>query len=442
MLQRPKMFKRTMSDRGHPLASRLGTGFVALALAFTMVDAMAQGIPGLVISGPAPGPPPPQPQAAAPQATAKPKPKPKPKAVVPASVGSPEPAGGQAIVMLVNDEPITAYEIEQRARFMSLSSNIGSQVQDSFKRLITQKSTEERLRAILEETIKANQGKTREQIIAIFEQRKLEFAKGLQQQALSNVRSGEIPKHRKAAREELIEEKLKVQEAKRLGMTITDEEGDRIFAGIAERNKQTPQQFVLQLKGMGVDASTMKARFVAAVAWREVVRRRYQGLININQRDIDRLAVKADGSATDTQELQIQRVVLALPSQLDQASHVRRMAEADGIRRKFAGCKSTQTALKDVANAKFEDLKYIRPSTVAEPTRTFLQGAKDGEMLPPQTTGLGLEVYVVCGRRALTPSEDTQNKARDELQSQELERRARRDLRDLRDRAVIDQRAS
>ncbi|MFM2423042.1 MAG: hypothetical protein RL291_1572, partial [Pseudomonadota bacterium] len=93
-----------------------------------------------------------------------------------------------------------------------------------------------------------------------------------------------------------------------------------------------------------------------------------------------------------------------------------------------------------VANARFEDLKYVRPSTVSEPTRTFLQGAKDGEMLPPQTGAGGLEIYVVCGRRPIAVSEEKQNQVRDELQSQELERRARRDLRDLRDRAHIEER--
>jgi hypothetical protein len=62
-------------------------------------------------------------------------------------------AGGQSIVALVNDEPVTAYEIEQRARFLSLSSNIGDKVKENFKRLAEQESTNQQLRAIMQQVI-------------------------------------------------------------------------------------------------------------------------------------------------------------------------------------------------------------------------------------------------------------------------------------------------
>ena len=47
----------------------------------------------------------------------------------------------------------------------------------------------------------------------MFEARKKEFAMGLQKQALDGARAGALPKLRKDAQEELIEEKLKLQEA-------------------------------------------------------------------------------------------------------------------------------------------------------------------------------------------------------------------------------------
>src|SRR5262245_43781313 len=58
-------------------------------------------------------------------------------------------AGGQSIVALVNDEPVTAYEVEQRARFLSLSSNISEKVKENFKRLAQQDSTNQQLRALM-----------------------------------------------------------------------------------------------------------------------------------------------------------------------------------------------------------------------------------------------------------------------------------------------------
>ena len=97
-----------------------------------------------------------------------------------------------------------------------------------------------------------------------------------------------LPKLKKEAQEELIEERLKLQEAKRLGVEITDDEVKRVIKGLAERNKMTEEQFVQNLKGCGVDISTLRERFRAQFAWREVVRRRGQMLDLHHQRDVDR----------------------------------------------------------------------------------------------------------------------------------------------------------
>ena len=45
------------------------------------------------------------------------------------------------------------------------------------------------MRAILEETVKANPGKTREQVIAAFEERKKAFVQSLQRQAVEGARA-------------------------------------------------------------------------------------------------------------------------------------------------------------------------------------------------------------------------------------------------------------
>jgi len=62
----------------------------------------------------------------------------------------------QAIVALVNDDPITGYEIQQRARFLSISANVSDRARDAFKRLIQAESTNQQVRAILEQVIRNN----------------------------------------------------------------------------------------------------------------------------------------------------------------------------------------------------------------------------------------------------------------------------------------------
>ena len=344
--------------------------------------------------------------------------------------------------MLVNDDAVTSREIEQRIRFLGASSNIGQKAQEIFKSLATSEATNKRFRAMAEQVIQQNQNKPKEQVMALIEQRKQELGASLQRQAVEQARGAEMPKHRKDAIEEIIEEKLKLQEAKKEGIEVNDDEANRVIKGIAERNKQTEAQFIQGLKSSGVDISTMRNRFKASFAWREVIRRKYGAQVQVNEKEIERAiaALPAGKGQTDTQELQVQRILFALPGKLDQAAMARALADADGLRRKFNGCKAMETLVKDQASAKYEAAKFVRPSTVTEPARSMMLGAKDGEMLPPQTAADGVELVAVCSRRALQIDEQQKQQTTQELQSKKFEELANRRLRELRQEAQIEQR--
>ena len=445
-----------------PLRRAIAVGSIAtLALVAWQQPPRAQSIPGLVVTttpppqpgaGPPPGmmPPPgvmprpvqPAPQAAAPPAPEKVKPKPKPTAKRQASAAPvvvDDSAGNSlGIVALVNDEPITAYEVQELTKFLLLSVNFTDRAKANMKAIAENPKTNERLQAILQETIKANPGKSREQIIAAFEERKKQFVVSLQQQAIAGAKSSFVPGLRKKALEELIEDRLKMQEAKKLNIVVPDDEVDKAFKGLAERNQMTPDQFAAHIKTQGADARTMKARFKSTFTWREVVKRRYGHQISVSSREVDRIAAAAGGKAEELTELQLQRITLGTAGQPDQTAIARQYAEAQAMQQRFAGCKTTQAIAKGRANARFEDLGYRKAASIAEPTRTLLLAARDGEMLPPTLTASGAELYAVCARRVAKVDETKRAQAENELQMREFERLATRHLADLRKDALIE----
>lgn len=356
--------------------------------------------------------------------------------------GAPSRSGsaGQAIIALINDEPITAYEVEQRQRFMGLSANIGSQVQERFKAILKAPQTTERLKAILAETIEANRGKTKDQIIAIFEEKKKQYALSLQKQAMEGARSAVLPGLKKQAAEELIDERLKLQEAKRLNLVASDDDAERLIKSIAERNKMTIPQFEAHLKGQGVDISTMRGRFKATLSWNEVIRRKFGHQISITERDVERVVASTATGGDDGVELKVQRITLAIPAQLDQKLVAQRLQEADKVRGKFGGCKTAATLTQGISDATFEDLGTQKPSAIPEPTRSLLLNARDGEMLPPSVGQGGVELWLVCGRTVLKADEQKRTQAQEELRQKEFELLAKRHLKDLRQDAHIEYR--
>ncbi|MGD9668241.1 MAG: peptidylprolyl isomerase [Hyphomicrobiaceae bacterium] len=357
-----------------------------------------------------------------------------------------------AIVVLVNDEPITAYEVEQRGRMLALSANIGDYIRSNAKsrweKLVKNPKINDEFRAY---ATKRNP-KSREELQKIQQ----EFIKGKQkammEQLQSEARAQAARGTEKQAIKELVEERLKLQEAKRNNVVATDDEVNKIISGIAQRNKMTIDQFAKHMAGSGVDIATMRQRFRAMVSWNAVVRRRFGYQIAVTERDVDRFVDPAfaggddDDSASNVQ-LKVQRVTLAVPSNLDQRIVAEKLAQADQLRRKFAGCKST-AKLASSFGGKFEDLGVRQPGSIAEPTRTLLLNAKSGEMIPPNVGPDGVELWAVCERKEIAADKaapgaggDTGSSAKEERRRKELDILARKHLKDLRQDATIDCRA-
>ena len=447
--------ERRIIDRASGAVSWLLAGSVVLSAGVALAQGGQQTptIPGLVVTttpqqvvpvaprgeaAPAPAPP------KAPAKRALPKAPPTRQASTDTGDGDRAARGGsrrQGIIVLVNDEPITGYEVDQRATLLALSANLGEKAQAAFKRLAQDPNINNKLRAILEETIKANQGKSREQILAIFEERKKTFVMGMQRSAVESARSSVLPGLREKALNEIIDERLKVQEGKRLTIVVTPADVDKAFKEMAERNKTTEDKFMEQLKAQGIHPDTMKARTRAAMVWRDVIRRKFGNQISITDREIDNFVQQSptEGGAAKV-EMQLHRITLAVPGKIDQAALARRLGEAERLRGRFGGCKTTQDLAKSLPDAKFESLVNQAATAVSEPTRSLLLNAKDGEMVPPTLASTGVELYAVCARKTVKMDEETRNKAQQELTMREFDVLSRRHLRDLRTDALIERR--
>jgi len=340
--------------------------------------------------------------------------------------------GGQAIVVLVNDEPITAYEIEQRARFLAVNSASGENLRAKLEARWAVIARDPRTNEKFQQLLREKNVKSKDEAMALQKQFVSSLQKNLFEQMQRESRAGRMPQLRKEAREELIEERVKVQEAKRLGVDVGEEEPKRIIKEIAARNKMTDEQFAQQVKSQGIDITTMRDKFHAQGCWREVVRRRFAAQIAITQGEVDRLiSANAVESGEDAVELQVSRITLPLPGGVDQSLMVRRFADAEALRKRFAGCRGMGELARSAVDARFEDAKYIRPSSVPEPLRSLLLAAKDGDLVPPAATPAGIELFAVCGRRPIKADDKQREKVQNELAQHEFEILAKRHLRDL-----------
>jgi len=143
----------------------------------------------------------------------------------------------------------------------------------------------------------------------------------------------------------------------------------------------------------------------------------------------------APASAETT--LQLRQVKYELPSGADQATIAQRLAAAEGLRARFGSCADLA---KGVNGASVKTLQDQKPSSLAQPARLLVMNAKVGQMTPPTISPAGVELYAVCGKRSVRGDETVRTETQRKLMNQEMALRAERLLRDLRAEAFIEYR--
>jgi peptidyl-prolyl cis-trans isomerase SurA len=335
----------------------------------------------------------------------------------------------QSIVALVNDEPITGYEIEQRVALAMLGA---PDVQRKLQAKLKASSMNEQFKAFAMKRLQANPPKSEAEQQARVKQLQGEFVSSLK----SQIEKEYVPTARKQALDELIDERLKLQEAKKLSVITGDDEVERVVSGMAERNKMTTAQFAEHMTKMGASITVMRERIRASLSWSDVIRRKFGHQITVANRDVDRMVASSEGQ--DDVELKIHRILLSVPPNQDQKRLAQRISDAEQLREKFTGCKGMEAMARGVTGARFDNLGDRRPTSLPEPTRSLLLSAHDDELLPATIGENGVELWAVCGRKLVKAADTKRETAQNELRQKEFEILSKKYLKDLRTDAHIE----
>ena len=147
-----------------------------------------------------------------------------------------------SVAAVVNDSVITTYDVEQRMRLMVISS--GGRVT---RELLSQ----------------------------------------LQTQALRD----------------LVQEKLKLLEAKEFELQVEDAEIDAEVKNIANQSGLTPQQLEELLAGGGVTIRSLREQIQANIAWPRLVQGRFRSRVRVNDDEIEQTLTRMREDATQEQFL-------------------------------------------------------------------------------------------------------------------------------------------
>ena len=247
----------------------------------------------------------------------------------------------------------------------------------------------------------------------------------------------------RAAMEELVEERLKLQEAKRVGLEVSQAQVDGAFAGIAQRMKITPAQLGQALSAQGISPDTLKTRLRTQMVWQQLVVGRFSKSINISDSQIVDALSKKDGgkgkeaaASGSTEEYTIQQVILIVPAKGGDAAA--RTREAEALRSRVDGCDGIVDAVKPMKEALVKNLGKRTADELPEQFREELGKMPVGKLSKPSRSALGVEMLIICGKREVAGDFSIRSKVEQELRNQEGEVYSRRYMNDLRRLAVIE----
>jgi peptidyl-prolyl cis-trans isomerase SurA len=293
-----------------------------------------------------------------------------------ASIGIWSPAQAQIVVM-VNGEPITNYDIEQRSKLLMLS---------------------------------IRKTPDRHQVI-----------------------------------DELIDEKVKIKEAKKFGIDPSAGDIDQSYAAMSGRMHITTDQLTKSLESQGIRTDTLKTRIRADMVWSNLVRGRYKESLQIGEKDVERILQEKGGDErSDAQafEYKMQPIVLIVPHGSPADAIETRKKEAEALRVRIQTCAEANTFFKSMRAAIIRESVTKTSADIPPSLREVLDNTPIGHLTPPELTKQGVEMVALCARDPTKIDTPKKKEIREKMFNEKYEAKSKWYLQEARKAAMIEYRCA
>ncbi len=257
-----------------------------------------------------------------------------------------------------------------------------------------------------------------------------------QRQKLTQLSTHKAPP-RQEVLEELINEKLKIKEAKRFGLEVSDQEVDQSYATMASRMRATADQLTQMLAKGGVNANTLKSRIRADIAWQQLVRGRYQSILQVGEKDL--LATASNAEDSVGYDFSLRPILFITPTGADAAVIEGRKREAEALRARFNSCDEGIAFARALHQVVVRDQVNRSSADLPPELRKVLDDMEVGKLTSPEVTKYGIEMFAICGKKqSAADNTPGRRKARETLMMERFEQQSKKYLQEVRRSAMIE----
>ena len=254
---------------------------------------------------------------------------------------------------------------------------------------------------------------------------------------------GSEAQQRKEALQELIDDVIKQVEAKRNKVEPTDQQIAEAIERMAGNIGTTTQGLTETLRSNGVAMGTLKQYVSASLAFSYIATAKYNIKVEVDPADVDRkmASVQSDPRFKPVSVYELQEISLpveqmgeAMAAQLLQA----RAIEANQFMQRFQGCNDTRAAASGIFNVQITDTIQVPADQLPKEMKQALDQVGPGKLIGPMRAPEGVQIIAFCRKTVVEPPKPTRDVVENMLRNEKRDTASQRILRDLRRTAYID----
>ncbi|MFG1478525.1 peptidylprolyl isomerase [Xanthobacter sp. V4C-4] len=238
----------------------------------------------------------------------------------------------------------------------------------------------------------------------------------------------------KDALQELIDDRIKVQQARKLTTDLEQKDIDRMYASVAERSGRTAAQLTQGLGQAGLDAQTFKTKLAADYVWSQYVRSR-SGNVTIREADVTAALQQRGQTTLISTEFVLRPIIFVVPRNAN--TYASRLQEANALRARFNGCEAGLEMVKGLKEVVVRPQVLRLSSDIPQNLQKILDQTAIGRLTPPEVSQAGIETFAVCDKREVRGESAQKRDVKDELSSKQFNAESKKLLDELRKTSLI-----
>lgn len=249
---------------------------------------------------------------------------------------------------------------------------------------------------------------------------------------------------RSAALERLIEDRLKMLEADRLGLSVTRDEVDAGVANLARNLGVAPEELLAELAAQGVSRQAVDELVAAEALWRKVVSTRFAGRIDLGDEQVD--AEVAALAGRNTMGYRLAEIGLQLETAQRSAEETRALARRLASELAAGGDFAAAARRHSEASSAPQggEVGWVTADGLPPEVAEAVTGLEAGDVTAPIALQGGVSILKVLEKRAQPLGQldredpELRERVRNQLAAQQGERLADGLMQELRRDALIE----